>query len=106
MIGGDTLYKPKNTFDYYDALQSLDSNITNLIILMLLVEFGGKRMLFIGDGLESDIVESLSKGGLLDSQGRLLYCMLIAFKVPHNGSDRNTSEQLFEHVTAGICDIC
>ncbi len=85
--------------DDYEALQALDSSISNLSSIMFLVESDGKRMLFTGDGLGSDIVESLSKRGLLDSQGRLHVDIL---KVPHHGSERNVSEQFFETVTADV----
>ncbi|MEP6576207.1 MAG: hypothetical protein ABJB85_07260, partial [Nitrososphaerota archaeon] len=87
------------TIDDYEALQALDSSITNLSSIMFLVECEGKRILFTGDGLGSDIVESLSKRGLLDSQGELHVDIL---KVPHHGSERNVSEQFFETVTADV----
>ena len=87
------------TIDDYEALQTLDSSITNLSSIMFLVESEGKKMLFTGDGLGSDIVESLSKRELLDSQGRLHVDIL---KVPHHGSERNVSEQFFETVTADV----
>ena len=85
------------TIDDYKALQVLDSSITNLSSIMFLVEFEGKRMLFTGHGLGSDIVESLSQSGLLDSQGKVHVDIL---KVPHHGSERNVSEQFFKTVTA------
>ena len=49
------------TIDDYEALQALDSSITNLSSIMFLVESAGKKILFTGDGLGSDIVESLSE---------------------------------------------
>ncbi len=87
----------KVTIDDYEALKALDSSITNLSSIMFLVESEGKRMLFTGDGLGSDLVESLSKSGLLDSLGKLHVDIL---KVPHHGSERNVSKQFFETVTA------
>ena len=39
------------TIDDYEALQALDSSITNLSSIMFLVESAGKKMLFTGDGL-------------------------------------------------------
>jgi beta-lactamase superfamily II metal-dependent hydrolase len=87
------------TIDDYQAMQALDSSITNLSSIMFLVESAGKKMLFTGDGLGSDIVESLSKSRLLDSQGRLHVDIL---KVPHHGSERNVSKEFFETVTADV----
>jgi beta-lactamase superfamily II metal-dependent hydrolase len=89
----------KVTIDDYAALEALDSSITNLSSIMFLVESAGKKMLFTGDGLGSDVVESLSKTGLLDSQGRLHVDIL---KVPHHGSGRNASKQFFDTVTADL----
>jgi hypothetical protein len=66
---------------------------------MFLVESADKKMLFTGDGLGSDIIESLSKRELLDSRGKLHVDVL---KVPHHGSERNVSKQLFESVTADV----
>ena len=45
----------------YQAMQALDSSITNLSSIMFLVESAGKKMLFTGDGLGDDIIESLSE---------------------------------------------
>lgn len=89
----------KFTIDDYKALQALDSSITNLSSITFLVESKGRRMLFTGDGLGSDIVESLSIRGLLDPRGRLHVDIL---KVPHHGSERNVSEQFFDTVTADV----
>jgi hypothetical protein len=83
--------------DDYKGLQALDSSITNLSSITFLVESEGKRMLFTGDGLGNDILESLSKRGLLDPRGRLHVDIL---KVPHHGSERNVSEEFFEAITA------
>ena len=83
----------------FQAIQALDSSITNLSSVMFLMESEGKRLLFSGDGLGDNIIESLSKRELLDSQGRLHVDVL---KVPHHGSERNVSEQFFETVTADV----
>jgi len=87
------------TIHDFQAMQSLDSSITNLSSVMFLIESEGKRLLFSGDGLGDKIIESLSKRGLLDSQGRLHVDVL---KIPHHGSERNVSEQFFETVTADV----
>lgn len=60
----------------------VDSSITNLSGIMFIVESEGKRMLFTGSCLGSDIVESLSLRGLLDSEGKLHVDVL---KVPYHG---------------------
>lgn len=85
--------------DGYEALLALDSSITNLSSIMFLVESAGMKMLFTGDGLGGDVLESLSKRGLLDSQGRLHVDIL---KVPHHGSERNLSVQFFDTITADL----
>ena len=46
---------------YDEPLKALDSSITNLSSIMFLVESAGKKMLFTGDGIDDDIIESLSK---------------------------------------------
>ena len=87
------------TIDNYEVLQALDSSITNLSSIMFLVDSAGKKMLFTGDGLGIDIIESLSKRDLLDSRGKLHVDVL---KVPHHSSERNMSKQFFESVTTDI----
>lgn len=81
----------------YGALQILDASITNLSSIMFMVESKGKKLLFTGDGLGKDLVEELSEKHLLNSEGRIHVDIL---KVPHHGSERNSSEQFFETVTA------
>ena len=93
------LLQAEATIHDFQAMQALDSSITNLSSVMFLMEAEGKRLLFSGDGLGDNIIESLSKRELLDSQGRLHVDIL---KVPHHGSERNVSEQFFETVTADV----
>lgn len=81
----------------YEALQILDASITNLSSIMFVVESGGQKLLFTGDGLGKDLVEVLSEKHMLNSEGRIHVDIL---KVPHHGSERNSSEQFFETVTA------
>lgn len=81
----------------YEALQILDASITNLSSIMFMVESEGKKILFTGDGLGNDIIEVLSERSMLDSEGRIHVDIL---KVPHHGSERNSSEKFFETVTA------
>jgi ribonuclease BN (tRNA processing enzyme) len=83
----------------YGALQILDASITNLSSIMFMVESKGRKLLFAGDGLGRDIVEVLSEENMLNTEGRIHVDIL---KVPHHGSERNSSEQFFETVTADI----
>ena len=89
--------KGEVTIHDYQALQALDSSITNLSSVMFLMEFEGKRILFTGDGLGNDILESLSKKRLLDK----VDCIDI-LKVPHHGSERNVSKEFFETITPDV----
>lgn len=81
----------------YEALQILDASITNLSSIMFMVESKDKKLLFTGDGLGKDLVEVLSEKHMLNSEGRIHVDIM---KVPHHGSERNSSEQFFETVTA------
>jgi ribonuclease BN (tRNA processing enzyme) len=81
----------------YGALQILDASVTNLSSIMFMVESKGKKLLFTGDGVGKDLVEVLSEKHMLNSKGKLHVDIM---KVPHHGSERNSSEQFFETVTA------
>ena len=81
----------------FRALQVLDASIANLSSIMFMVESQGKKLLFTGDGLGEAVVDALSKRGLLDSQGRYHVDLM---KVPHHGSERNSSREFFDLVTA------
>jgi ribonuclease BN (tRNA processing enzyme) len=83
----------------YEALQILDASITNLSSIMFMVESEGKKLLFTGDGLGKDMLEVLSEKKMLNSEGKLHVDIL---KVPHHGSERNSSEKFFDTVTADI----
>jgi beta-lactamase superfamily II metal-dependent hydrolase len=81
----------------YVALNAIDSSISNLSSIMFLAELEGKKILFTGDGLADDIIDSLSEKQMLNSEGRLHVDIL---KVPHHGSERNVSKHFFDTVTA------
>lgn len=83
----------------YEALQILDSSITNLSSIMFMVEYDEKKLLFTGDGVGRDVLEVLSEKKMLNSKGRLHVDIL---KVPHHGSERNVSEQFFNTITADV----
>jgi hypothetical protein len=76
---------------------SIDSSVYNLSSIVCLAELGGKRMLLTGDALGTNIIEGLGAAGLLDAEGKIKVDVL---KLPHHGSDRNTSGDFFETVKA------
>jgi beta-lactamase superfamily II metal-dependent hydrolase len=89
--------KSTTKIDDIRALQALDASIANLSSIMFIVEAQTKKILFTGDGLGNDVIDILSKTGLLDAQ-RSYHVDLM--KVPHHGSERNTSKDFFDSVTA------
>jgi hypothetical protein len=93
----DWYRKSKTTHAEIGLLKILDKSIPNLASITFLAEIGNKKILFSGDGMGQDIVDMLSKTRLLDSNGRLFVDVL---KVPHHGSDRNTSPEFFNTVNA------
>jgi beta-lactamase superfamily II metal-dependent hydrolase len=78
-------------------IQILDKSASNLASIMFLVETENKKILFTGDGLGKDIVEVFSRNHMLDAGGKFYVDIL---KVPHHGSDRNTSPEFFNTVNA------
>lgn len=87
--------------DYSEDLKSLsektfseDTSVTNISSLSFLIEYDGKRMLFSGDAIPSDIVQTLSDMGY-SKQNKLKIDVL---KVSHHGSRNNTSTELLEMV--------
>jgi beta-lactamase superfamily II metal-dependent hydrolase len=91
-------YKKKKTADFATGLlQILDKSVPNLASITFLAEINNKKILFTGDGIGQDIVDILSKNTMLDSNGKFYVDIL---KVPHHGSDRNTSQEFFNIVNA------
>ena len=87
--------------DYSEDLKSLsekpfseDTSVTNKSSLSFLIEYDGKRMLFTGDAVPSDIVQTLSCMGY-SKQNRL---KLDVLKVSHHGSRNNTSTELLQMI--------
>ncbi len=89
--------------DAKKALRALDSSVPNLSSIMLLVEAEGKKVLLAGDGLGEHLVEGLRQAGLLKEDGTL---HVDVFKLPHHGSLRNVTADLFERITADTYVIC
>ena len=78
------------------AAEFVDKSIHNLSSVVVLAEFGGKRILLTGDARGDFILDSLREARLLEN-GRLAVDI---FKVPHHGSVRNAAAELFEVVVA------
>ena len=78
-------------------LELVDKSVPNLASIMFLAKIKNRKILFTGDGLGHDIVDMLSKNTMLDKNGKFYVDVL---KVPHHGSDRNTSPEFFNTVTA------
>jgi hypothetical protein len=77
-------------------LQILNKSIPSLSNIMLLVKCNNNKILFTGCGLGKDVIEALSKNGMLDKQGKLHIDVL---KVPHHGIDRNVTMKFFNPVS-------
>lgn len=73
-----------------------DTSVYNLSSIVVLAEFGGKRMLLTGDARGDHILEGLASQDLL-SNGRAHFNL---FKLPHHGSRNNVEPAFFEAVTA------
>jgi beta-lactamase superfamily II metal-dependent hydrolase len=78
-------------------IQILDKSVPNLASIMFLAEIKNRKILFTGDGLGHDVVDTLSKNAMLDQGGKFYVDVL---KVPHHGSDRNISLEFFNTVIA------
>jgi ribonuclease BN (tRNA processing enzyme) len=79
----------------FTLLQILDKSIPNLSSIMLLVEAKNRKILSTGDGSGDDIINMLSRYGMIDKQGKYHVDIL---KVPHHGSDRNVLREFFNIV--------
>jgi beta-lactamase superfamily II metal-dependent hydrolase len=78
------------------AAASLDQSVPNLSSLVFLLEHNGRRILFTGDARGDRIVAGLEELNLL-TDGILEVDVL---KVPHHGSERSCTGDLFETVRA------
>jgi len=78
-------------------IQILDKSVPNLASIMFLAQIKNRKILFTGDGLGQDIIDILSKNNMLNQDGKFYVDVL---KVPHHGSDRNTSREFFKTVIA------
>jgi beta-lactamase superfamily II metal-dependent hydrolase len=91
------LEKKKSPESVIELLQILDKSVPNLASIMFLAKIKNRKILFTGDGLGHDIVDMLSRNAMLDNDGKFYVDVL---KVPHHGSERNTSPEFFNTVIA------
>ncbi|HKQ21986.1 MAG TPA: MBL fold metallo-hydrolase [Nitrososphaeraceae archaeon] len=91
-------WSKEKTAESIDALvQILDKSIPNLASIAFLVEMNDRKILFTGDGLGQDILNVLAKNKMFTKHGKFYVDIL---KVPHHGSDRNTSSEFFNSIIA------
>lgn len=94
----DWIKKKHQTKNFESALlQILDKSVPNLASIMFLAQIENRKILFTGDGIAQDVIEILSKNKMLDKKGKYRVDIL---KVPHHGSDRNSSKEFFETILA------
>lgn len=75
-----------------------DLSVPNLSSIVVLAEFGGKRMLLTGDARSDDVVKGLIDANLLDNGDGTLHIDLL--KMMHHGSNRNVTKTFFKRVKA------
>ncbi len=85
------------------AARALDMSVPNLSSIMLLVRAEGKTILLTGDGRGDQLLEGMQQAGLLDANGAF---HADVFKLPHHGSSRNVTLELFERITADTYVVC
>lgn len=76
-----------------------DKSVPNLSSIMLLAQADGKKLLLTGDGRGDHMIQGLEEAKLLDADGHL---HVDVFKLPHHGSDRNVTREVFETITADV----
>ena len=85
------------------AAVGVDRSPTNLSSITLLAEAGGKRLLLTGDARASQILDGLRVAGALADDKP---CVVDVFKLPHHGSERNSTPELYQRVHAKHYVIC
>ena len=83
--------------------RALDMSVPNMSSIMLLVEAEGRKLLLTGDGRGDQLIEGLQRLKLLKSDGTY---HVDVFKLPHHGSARNVTLELFQRITADTYVIC
>ncbi len=79
------------------AAATKDTSVTNLSSIALLAESGGKRLLLTGDARADQILAGLKTAGKLRTADPFV---VDVFKLPHHGSNRNSTLELFQRVHA------
>jgi beta-lactamase superfamily II metal-dependent hydrolase len=85
------------------AVRELDKSVPNLSSIMLLVEAEGKTVLLTGDGLGDHLLQGLQQARLLKEGGTI---HVDVFKLPHHGSVRNITPELFDRIRADTYVVC
>jgi metal-dependent hydrolase (beta-lactamase superfamily II) len=89
--------KKKTAESFTGLIQILDKSIPNLASISFLVETNNGKILFTGDSLGQDVIDVLAKNNMFDDDGKLFVDVL---KIPHHGSDRNSSSDFFNSIYA------
>lgn len=80
-----------------------DDSDTNLSSIMFVADDGQRRILLTGDGLARDILNGLERANLMRPGGTY---KVDVFKIPHHGSVRNSSAELYQRVLADTYVLC
>lgn len=75
-----------------------DPSPYNLSSIVVIAEFGGKRMLLTGDARGDKVINGLKAQGLMKKDK----CHVDLLKLPHHGSRNNVTKGFFEQVTADV----
>jgi hypothetical protein len=79
------------------SFSARDTSPFNLSSIVCLVKSNGKTILLTGDGRDDDIMAGLKVNNLLDAHGK---CHVDILKIPHHGSDRDSSVLFYQTVIA------
>jgi beta-lactamase superfamily II metal-dependent hydrolase len=77
----------------------VDQSVPNLSSIVVLAEFGGKRMLLTGDARGDKIIQGLQLARLL-APGKKSKIEIDLLKVPHHGSSNNLAKDFFQRIVA------
>jgi hypothetical protein len=77
----------------------VDKSVPNLSSIVVLAEFGGKRMLLTGDARGDKIIQGLQLARLL-APGKKSKIEIDLLKVPHHGSSNNLAKDFFQRIVA------
>jgi hypothetical protein len=75
----------------------VDKSVPNLSSIVVLAEFGGKRMLLTGDARGDKIIQGLQLAHLL-GPGKNSKIEVDLLKVPHHGSSNNLAKDFFQRI--------